>query len=85
MSITTEITRIKGNIAAAYTALTEKGATMPAAQNSANLANTIENIPLSAGSDTYTTDLVLLGVVEGLPQPAEDTIVTNAISILQGV
>lgn len=44
MSIASEITRINGNIAAAYTALDGKGATLPETQNSANLADTIDTI-----------------------------------------
>lgn len=53
MTIASEITRINGNIAAAYTALSDKGATMPATQNSANLANTVASIP-AGGGDTVT-------------------------------
>jgi len=51
MSIASEITRISGNIADAYTSLDAKGATMPAAgsQNSANLADTIDSIPAGGG------------------------------------
>ena len=45
MSIATEITRINNNIAAAYAKLLEMGATIPQAQNSANLASTIQTIP----------------------------------------
>lgn len=45
MSIVSEITRINNNIAAAYSACEDKGATMPQAQNSANLADTIGSIP----------------------------------------
>lgn len=45
MSIASEITRINTNIAAAYSACDDKGATMPQTQNSANLANTIDSIP----------------------------------------
>jgi hypothetical protein len=44
MSIQSEISRIAGNIASAYTALSAKGATMPSAQNTANLAGAIESI-----------------------------------------
>lgn len=44
MSIETEITRIKTNIASAYTKAEEKGATLPEVQNSANLPATIESI-----------------------------------------
>lgn len=46
MSIRSEITRINNNIAAAYSAAESKGATMPATENSANLADTIGSIPL---------------------------------------
>ena len=53
MTIASEITRINGNIAAAYTALSNKGATMPATQNSANLATTVASIP-AGGGDTVT-------------------------------
>lgn len=44
MSIQSEISRIAGNIASAYTALSVKGATMPSVQNTANLAGAIESI-----------------------------------------
>lgn len=50
MTIASEITRINNNIASAYTACNNKGATMPATQNSANLATTIGTI--STGSQT---------------------------------
>lgn len=50
MSIVSEVHRIMNNIAAAYTACDGKGAIMPTAQNSANLADTIDSI--SQGSDT---------------------------------
>ena len=46
MTIASEITRINNNIAAAYTAASGKGATMPATQNSANLATTIGSLPI---------------------------------------
>lgn len=44
MSIETEITRIKTNIANAYEKAEEKGATLPEVQNSNSLAKTIESI-----------------------------------------
>ena len=44
MSIASEITRISGNVADAYTAANAKGATMPVTQNSDNLATTIATI-----------------------------------------
>ena len=52
MSIANEITRISGNIAAAYTSLDAKGATMPATQNSENLADTIDSITTGGGGGT---------------------------------
>ena len=45
MSRRSEITRINNNIAAAYSAAESKGATMPATENSANLAQTVASIP----------------------------------------
>lgn len=53
MSIASEITRINTNIAAAYTALDGKGATLPATQNSANLADTIDTITTGGGGSGY--------------------------------
>ena len=37
------------------------------------------------GTETYQADLVLKGVVDGLPQPSESTVVTQASTILQGI
>lgn len=54
MSIASEITRINNNIASAYTACNNKGATMPATQNSANLATCISSITGGGGGDTIT-------------------------------
>lgn len=51
MSIASEITRIQDNISDAYTAAQAKGATMPATQNSDNLATTISTIS-GGGVDT---------------------------------
>jgi hypothetical protein len=44
MSIQSEIIRIQGNVADAYSALLGKGASMPSENNTANLARTIESI-----------------------------------------
>ena len=44
MTIASEVTRIKTNIAQAYTALEEKGATIPEVKNSDNLSDAIESI-----------------------------------------
>lgn len=51
MSIASEITRINNNIASAYSQCQSKGATMPATQNSDNLANTISTISGGGGAD----------------------------------
>lgn len=45
MSIQSEINRISGNVADAYSALSAKGATLPSKQNTDNLPSTIESIP----------------------------------------
>lgn len=45
MSISSEISRINGNISASYTKINAKGGTLPATQNSANLPAAIESIP----------------------------------------
>lgn len=50
MTIASEITRIKTNIENTYTALEEKGATMPEVQNSANLADTVATVNSGGGS-----------------------------------
>lgn len=50
MSITSEINRIKTNIANAYSAINNKGGTIPQNENTENLANAIGSI--STGIDT---------------------------------
>lgn len=52
MTIASEIQRIKTNIANAYDALENKGATMPATEDSANLASTVNTVPAGGGMDT---------------------------------
>lgn len=49
MSIASEILRISGNVADAYTACSNKGATLPVTQNSDNLASTIASISTGGG------------------------------------
>lgn len=53
MTIASEITRIQNNIAAAYTAASNKGATLPATENSANLATCIGSISSGGGSTKF--------------------------------
>lgn len=57
MSIASEITRINTNIANSYTAISNKGGTLPATQNSNNLATAINSIP-SGGSATLITKTI---------------------------
>jgi hypothetical protein len=49
MTIASEIQRIEGNISAAYSAADAKGATIPATENSDNLATCIASIPSGGG------------------------------------
>lgn len=53
MTIASEIQRIKNNIANAYSACEEKGATLPATQNSANLSSTINSIEGGGMAEKY--------------------------------
>lgn len=53
MSIATAITNLQGKIANAYTAIENKGGTLPTTQNAENLSATIDGIP--AGSKFGTT------------------------------
>lgn len=70
MSIATEVERIKTNIANAYTACEEKGATMPSVRNSDSLANCISSVT-GGGVDIdngYVTNGLLLHL-SGLRKP----------------
>lgn len=49
MSIQSELDRITGNIAEAYTKVSAKGGTLPAARNSDNLPDAIDSIPSGGG------------------------------------
>ena len=75
MSIASEITRINNNIASAYSQCQSKGATMPATQNSANLANTISTISGGGGADlndyfntTYENADWVKNMIKRIPQ-----------------
>ena len=80
MAIVDEIERIKTNIANAYTALEEKGATLPTERNSANLSAVIVEVPTGGGSTIekgiiinacddagYATDISIVGLTR-IPQ-----------------
>lgn len=66
MSIASEITRISGNIADAYTACNGKGATMPssASQNSDNLATCINSIQTGGGGVGIPREVSQSGVYQ---------------------
>lgn len=63
MSIASEISRISGNVADAYTAANAKGATMPVSQNSDNLATTISTIQTGT-TPTGTKSITANGVYD---------------------
>ena len=63
MSIASEISRISGNVADAYTAANAKGATMPMSQNSDNLASTIATIQTGV-TPTGTKNITANGVYD---------------------
>lgn len=58
MSIASEITRINTNIENAYTSVSNKGGTLPATQNSNNLATAITSIP-SGGATLQTKSVTI--------------------------
>ena len=56
MSISSEITRISGNVSDALTAISNKGVTVPVGSNSDDLATLIAAIPTGSGSAITITD-----------------------------
>lgn len=69
MTIASEIARIQGNIADAYNSCAAKGATMPATNNSASLANTIDSISAGGGGDIGTLGIGTYYVNNGVAMP----------------
>ena len=67
MSVADQINRIKTNIANTYTAAQAKGATMPQAQNSDNLAACVQSITTGGGGSTQfgLTAEQMLGTLDG--------------------
>lgn len=57
MSIASAITAAQGKIANAYTAISEKGGTLPATQNLSNIPTAISSIPSGGGSGTTNVEL----------------------------
>lgn len=60
MSVATAIENLSGRIQDAYTALSAKGATMPAAKNSYNLSATVDTITELKAEDKGTIKTNLL-------------------------
>ena len=61
MSVASEITRINNNIASAYTAVNNKGGTLPQTQNSANLATAINSISTGSSANLETKTITSNG------------------------
>jgi hypothetical protein len=61
VSVASEINRIKSNIADAYTEAEAKGATMPATENSDNLADTVASIPEAVQPTLITKQITANG------------------------
>lgn len=64
MSVSSEITRISNNVANSYSAVAEKGGTVPASATSGNLAGAIRSIPMNFVPKTtyeYNMELALGG------------------------
>lgn len=78
MTIASEVTRIKNNIASAYTVASGKGATLPATQNSDNLANCISTISIS-GTKYGALAGSLLGDVDANGVLQQPTIPTDLV------
>lgn len=73
MTISSEITRIKNNITAAYAALTNKGVTLPEQQNSESLVSCINSLPPFVGRKVDENG-VLSFATEGLNYTFSDNI-----------
>ena len=71
MTIASEITRINNNIAAAYTACNNKGATIPQTQNSANLANCIGSISTGSTPTLITKSITANGTYNASSDSAD--------------
>jgi hypothetical protein len=59
LSISSEITRLSGNISAALTAIEAKGVTIPSGANSDDLATLIAAIETGGGGPTYSLETIV--------------------------
>ena len=74
MSVQSEINRISGNIASAYSAISDKGGTLPEDQNSDNLEDAILSIPDVPSAGT-----------EGTPVATKGTVSNHSVSVTPSV
>ena len=77
MSISSALVAAQGRVADAYTAISNKGGTLPATQNLANMPTAINSIPSGGSSEKYGANVnTLLGDVNAngiLQQPTEQS------------
>ena len=60
MSVQSEINRIKNNVSNTYTALSNKGATIPSSKTSDNLKSTVETLKVATVAyDSSTSTLTI--------------------------
>ena len=71
MSIQSELNRIKANISAAYSAVEEKGGTLPEEQTSANLAAAILGLAVDDGMDRIFAEVYGLNLSDGESKQAK--------------
>mgnify|MGYP003289368868 CR=1 FL=1 len=82
MSISSELTKLNTNMQNAYTAVNNKGGTLPASQNMDNLATAIGSIP--SGSSGYT-ELPSYQVVNGVASRRSGALTGNEFSNITSV
>lgn len=83
MSIASAIATKQQQVADAYTAVSNKGGTLPATQNLTNLATCIDSIDTSqGGSDTFEAQLLMENIVNSGTLETEPTVVSDVVSAL---
>ena len=89
MTIATSITAAQGRVADAYTAISNKGGTLPATQNLANMPTAINSIPSGGSSEKYGADAnTFLGDVNAkgvlqLPTEQSDLVFTGVKDVVE--